>query len=704
MMGAMAAGDMALPQLRDELTLHPGASAPDGAPTWTLHDPLRNQFYRLSWPAFEVLSRWHLGAPQAVADAVSAETTLEMDEDDVMGVVEFLARGQLLKSTTAADNARLLAMRDAMKSSWATWLLHHYLFFRVPLVRPDALLSQMLPWVAWLGSRRFRLATILALLIGLVLVGRQWESFATTFVDHFSLTGLAAFGIALGVAKIIHEMGHALVAKSFGCRVPTMGVAFLVMMPMLYTDVNEAWKLTDRRQKLLVGGAGIIAELTLAAWATLAWGLLPEGTARAMAFTLAATTWISSLAINLSPFMRFDGYFLAMDALDVPNLHPRSFALARWHLREVLFRLGEPVPEHLPSRTRLGLIAFGWAVWIYRLTLFLGIAALVYHFFIKIVGVFLFVVEIGWFVVKPIAAEMAEWAKRWDGIKISRRSRLTFGLLIALILLAVVPWSGRVSAPAILKAAEHVQLYAPSPAILTALEATEGQAVSAGTTLARLENPDLAARLEQTGRRIGVLKYEMSSMGIDDTFRSRAQSIAKELEAALAEQAGLVAELRRLDLTASMDGVVTDLSPNLQPGQWINGKEPILGLRRGAVLEAYVTEEDLPRIQTGAKASFIPESAGTARPATIATIDRMAVRSLTEPELAVPFGGTIPARIDRQSLIPDASIYRVRLLLVEAGETPVPQRGEVHMQGERRSALGRALRAVAAVLIREWGA
>ncbi len=704
MMGAIAAGDMALPQLRDELTLHPGAAAPDGAPTWTLHDPLRNQFYRLTWAAFEVLSRWHLGAPQAVADAVSLETTLDMDEDDVMGVVEFLARGQLLKPATAADNARLLAMRDAMKSSWATWLLHHYLFFRVPLVRPDALLSQMLPWVAWLGSRRFRLVTIVALLIGLVLVGRQWESFATTFVDHFSLTGLAAFGIALGLAKIIHELGHALVAKSFGCRVPTMGAAFLVMMPVLYTDVNEAWKLTDRRQKLLVGGAGIIAELTLAAWATLAWGLLPDGTARAMAFTLAATTWISSLAINLSPFMRFDGYFLAMDALDVPNLHPRSFALARWHLREVLFKLGEPVPEHLPPRTRLGLIAFGWAVWIYRLTLFLGIAALVYHFFIKIVGVFLFAVEIGWFVFKPIAAEMAEWTKRWEAVKLSRRSRLTFGLLAGLVLLAVVPWSGRVSAPAILKAAEHVQLYAPSPAILAGLEVAEGQAVAAGTVLARLENPDLAARLEQTGRRIGVLKYELSSIGVDDTFRSRAQSIAKELETALAEQAGLSAEIRRLGLTASMDGIVTDLTPNLQPGQWINGKESLLALRQGSVLEAYVTEEDLPRIVTGARASFIPEGAANARAATITTIDRMAVKSMTEPALAVPFGGAIPARIDRQSLIPDVSIYRVRLSLNETGETSVIQRGKVHIEGERRSALGRALRAVAAVLIREWGA
>ncbi|CDL01234.1 putative peptidase family M50 (fragment) [Magnetospirillum gryphiswaldense MSR-1 v2] len=212
----------------------------------------------------------------------------------VLGSVPAL--GQELRAQLK-DVDRLLALRDAAKTSWLTWALHHYLFFRIPLVRPDAWLSRALPLVAWMGSRAFRLCTLAALLLGLLMVGRQWDRFAATFVDHFSLSGLAAFGIALGFAKMAHELGHALVAKSYGCRVPTMGVAFLVLWPMLYTDVNDAWKLTDRRQRLMVGAAGILAEMTIAAWAVLAWGLLPEGTAKGMAFTLAVTTLFSSLAL-----------------------------------------------------------------------------------------------------------------------------------------------------------------------------------------------------------------------------------------------------------------------------------------------------------------------------------------------------------------------------------------------------------------------
>src|SRR5690606_28730458 len=107
-----------------------------------------------------------------------------------------------------------------------------------------------------------------------------------------------------------------------------------------------------------------------------------------------------TLLINVSPFMRFDGYFILMDWLGFANLHGRSFALARWHLRKVLLGWRDPVPEAFAPRQQLSLILFAWATWLYRLVLFLGIAVLVYQFFIKLVGIFLFLVEIAWFVAK----------------------------------------------------------------------------------------------------------------------------------------------------------------------------------------------------------------------------------------------------------------------------------------------------------------
>ena len=187
--------------------------------------------------------------------------------------------------------------------------------------------------------------------------------------------------------KVIHEMGHALTAKRYGCRVPSMGIALLVLWPVLYTDVTETWKLVSRRQRLAVGLAGVTAELVFAVFATLAWSFLPDGPVRGAAFILATTSWIATLLLNLSPFMRFDGYFVLSDWLEMPNLHARAFAIARWWLRERLFGLGEPPPEELPPGRRRFLIVFSFATWFYRVTVFLGIAVLVYHFAIKALGI-----------------------------------------------------------------------------------------------------------------------------------------------------------------------------------------------------------------------------------------------------------------------------------------------------------------------------
>lgn len=369
---------MALPRLREELDLLPGPSLGDGQPSWTLHDPARNQYLRIDWPTFEILSRWSLDDADAVAAAVSVDTTLKIGASDVMQVAQFLIDNQLAQPS-GPDSARKLAEGlEKRQGSPLKWLLHHYLFFRIPLWHPDAWLDRWQLVAARVSSRGFLTLTLFVLLFGLSQVARQWDLFVASLVDTFSGTGLAAYGFALVAVKVLHELGHAFTAKRFGCRVPAMGVAFLVMWPMAYTDTNDAWRLTNRWQRLQVAAAGIGTELLLAAWATAAWALLPDGAWRSAAFVLATTSWIASLAINASPFMRFDGYFILSDWLDMPNLHQRSFALARWKLREWLFALGDPSPEHFSPKRTTGLIAFAWATWLYRLVVFIGIALLVY--------------------------------------------------------------------------------------------------------------------------------------------------------------------------------------------------------------------------------------------------------------------------------------------------------------------------------------
>jgi len=280
---------MALPLLREELDLLAGPALADGQPSWTLHDPVRNQFFRIDWPTFEILSRWSLDDPQAIAESVAESTTLQLSASDVEQVARFLLENQLVQPQ-GSDSARKLAARlEQIQGSAFKWLLHHYLFFRIPLWRPDAWLGRWLGVAQLFYSRTFLALTLLALGLGLYHVMRQWDVFTASLVDTFSLSGLASYGVALVAVKFLHELGHAFTAKRLGCRVPTMGVAFLVLWPVAYTDTNETWRLTSRWQRLQVACAGIATELAVAAWATLAWGLLPDGEWRSAAFVLATT-------------------------------------------------------------------------------------------------------------------------------------------------------------------------------------------------------------------------------------------------------------------------------------------------------------------------------------------------------------------------------------------------------------------------------
>ncbi|MBY0240468.1 MAG: HlyD family efflux transporter periplasmic adaptor subunit [Burkholderiaceae bacterium] len=695
-----------LPPLREELAIAAGPRLADGQPSWTLHDPVRNLFFQIDWPNFELLSRWHLRDPRALLAQTGRETTLHLDGAALDDLLRFLNENQLLQP--APGMAPLLAdARRKRRGSWAQWLLHNYLFLRIPLFKPDRWLAWLLPHVAFLLTRNFLRWTVLAGLTGLVCVYREWERFSSTLMDTLTWQGMLAYGVAIVFAKACHELGHALTAKHYGCRVPTMGVAFLVLFPMAYTDTNEAWKLPRHTQRLAIAGAGIATELAIAAWATLAWAWLPEGAPRQMAFLLSTTTWISTLAINASPFMRFDGYFLLSDWLGMPNLHSRAFALARWDLRERMFALNEPVPEHFPRHRHNSLILFAWGVWLYRLVLFLGIAALVYHFFIKAVGILLFAVEIGWFIALPLMHELQAWRTRWPAIKAGRRARRSLLLVALLGALCLVPWPGRIFGAGLLQPREQMTLYAPPRAMLEAAPPPDGSRMAAGQPLLRMTSPDLDLRNAATGARAGTLSWQSAAAGLDAGMRKDWQVLDEKLAYARAEQSTVQADAGRYAPLAPYAGTLVDADPDLRPGDWLKNQEPLGELisdERWHVV-TYVDEDDVQRVRQGDRGLFIADGlAGPAVRLTVAAIDRDASRTLNEPELAALFGGHVLVHEKNGLFYPDRAVYRV-VLEVE-GEKPVALRvlrGRIAIAGAWEAPALRYVRSALAVVWREAG-
>lgn len=699
---------MGMPLIREEIALYPGPALKDGQPSWTLHDPVRNQFFRIDWQGFEILSRWYLDNPSAIIDAINVETTLKPELGDVEILHRFLLENQLLRPTGEEHIKHMTSRLRLMRGSWSQWLLHHYLFFRLALVKPDRWLSGSLQYGQFFFSTFFFRLSLLALLIGVIEVSRDWEHFQSSFVDMMSLQGLCAYGIALFFVKILHELGHAFTAKRYGCRIPTMGVAFLVLWPVAYTDTNEVWKLHSRKQRFTVAAAGVLTELTVAVWATLLWVILPEGSLKSMAFVLSTSTWVSSVLINISPFMRFDGYFLLSDSLDMPNLHARSFAMAKWHLRENLFALGDAPPEFFSKRFTFFLVIFAYATWLYRLVLFLGIAVLVYTFFIKALGIFLFAVEIAWFVVLPIWREMKIWSQLLPLIQ--RRSRVRRNLILMLILVALffIPWPARIVTSGLLKPSRSLVLYAPMGAQLVNLPWHEGDRIPATANILTLASPELKMRWERAKARLQRTQWQAESGGVDDIQRSNMQVIQQEFAVAKAELEQIEADLQLYSPIAPFAGTLRDLDPDLRIGTWLSTHEKIATLVADDEwqIETYLDEDDVRRIRIGDQAMFMLDGdVSKTLPLTVKFVDKDATHVLPNGILTLPAGGSVAVREKRGQLIPERASYRIVLSVNGDARTMsgASWRGQVIIRAEWQVPALRYLRAFFVLLWRELG-
>jgi putative peptide zinc metalloprotease protein len=690
-----------LPALRQDLSLHDGPGAQDGAPTWVLHDPAANRFYALSWSAFEILSRWPLRDPAAVLAAVNHQTTLQVDEEDLSSLVEFLMQHNLLDADSPTDSARLHTAARAGKLSIPQWLLKNYLFLRVPLFRPAHVLERWAPWVAWAYDPRFWVGIGVTALVGICLASRQWGSFIGTFSQYKNFSGIVAVAAALTLAKVLHEFGHAFTAQRYGCRVSTMGVAFLVMLPVLYTDTNEAWKLADKNKRLKIAAAGVLAELALAAVATVVWSFLPDGPVRAGVFLLASTTWILTLAVNASPFMRFDGYFLLCDWLDMPNLHSRAFAMGRWWLRELLFGWDEPAPEQFKRGRRAFLVAFAWITWAYRLGLFLGIAYLVYDAVFKLLGIVLLFVELGWFIALPIYHELQAWWERradleWNPATI--RSLVAAGVVLVLLF---VPLERDVRAPAVLGADQSQVLFAVAAARVVAAPVVSGTAVKPGEVLVRLDSPDLLHKLAVAEVHVRSMRAQLDRQPFNDKLMQEGAALRQRWAAALADVAGLEAQVDQLTVRAPFAGHAVDVNESLVPGTWVALHEKLLQVTgsNDAKGEMLVRESDLSRLSppqaSAQKAIFVAERGERQRISChLGAVDRINLSALDSPYLASTYGGAVRVQPDAAgALVPTETLFRARLNDCRTGAAPLQElRGTAHIVGDPMSVAGMLLR------------
>jgi putative peptide zinc metalloprotease protein len=697
-----------LPRLHPLVKIFKG---PDhkGEPSWILYHPISHQHFQISWLESEILARLsHVKTEQDLLDALKSEKNISLSPQDLNEFFLSLYKNGLLETRHSHT-----AFEEKKRDSFWYKLIHHYLFFTVPLFKPDFFLRQTFPYIKFFFEKPFIFLMLSIFGASLLYTLPRSEEFFATFTNLLSLEGLAIGFLALTCVKIIHEFAHAYTATKYNVRVPHMGVAFMVLTPVLYTETTASWQLQSQKQRFHIGLAGIVAELCLAGLFLILWNISENGTLlHSLSFTVVAISLVGSLLINLNPLMRFDGYYMLCDATGLDNLQYRATAFARWKLRHFLFGLKDPEPEQQTSDVRKFLIGFGFALIVYRFFLFLGIALLVYHLFFKPLGLILMIIELAWFIGKPILSELKIWSERRQDILAQKRGRFVGMVVAALILLSFVPLPQTLILPAI-QHQNASSIFAPVSGKILHVSVEENQVVQKGDTLFILS----AANLEQEQR-----KAEQELKNYQDLY-ARTQSnpelrnpqtihLEDKIKIAQKKRDVLSQQTDRLTVTAPQAGRVRDLSILTRKDNYINNTTLLLRVvaeDKNFTIDAYADTSQLPQLKPQQKAEFLADTSLTSStPITLQTIQETPSASLEWPELASQFKGSIATKSTEKSkdLVPLRSVYKIRFQADHPNKGQKPTlivRGIVRVSGHHQSLMGRWISKIHSILIAELG-
>ncbi len=696
-----------LPHLRPDLQFLNAPNAFDGSPAWTLYDPVSNRFFRIGVLVYTMLTNWSLGNSEQLIRQITQTSAFELTAADVIELIDFLHKNQLtIQSHTQQSSAYLAQHKKYNDGRWLRYL-NQYLFFRVPLFHPDAFLNRTYPAI-----KRFCTAFTLYTLIfigisGIYFVSKQWDIFINTFLHFFTLEGAFLFAVALIGTKTLHEFGHAYVAKHYGCRVPSMGVAFMVMMPMLYTDMTDTWRLQSKKHRIHIAAAGMINELLLAGVCLLLWSFLPDGVLRSICFIIATTSLIGSLIINITPFMRFDGYYILSDYWGIDNLQQRSFQLAKWKLRQLLFGTFEEKPETVYPELESKMIWYAWFTWIYRLVLFLGIALLVYHFFFKLLGIILFFVEIIMLILMPVFKEMKYWWQLRNKIRQKTRLRFWAIFLLGATGLLFFPWNSHIYIPGVLTSSTYTSIYPSEPAQIISIDAKRGKKVEKDQILMILKSPLLEQEINLTRNQLQFYKLRALRAVTNSRDKDDLTVIMEQIAAEASKLEGLTKRQAKLTLRAPFAGVVAEMDDSLHINQWINDDNPVFFIidPDAAEIKGAAPAIAISRIDEKQNAIFYPEDPMLPKlTASIYRIDRGNIKTLELPYLASHYGGDIAVKIHHNgNLVPETAAYTILLNNVSSKVPQQEIRGKISLKGEPVSFAKRIYEFLVSAIIRESG-
>lgn len=615
---------------------------------YVIQDQTGGKFHRLSPAAYALLQG--MDGTQTVqalwerANSSSAEDACTQNE--VVDLLVQLHAADLLQADTTPDSAALLARYR--KKRWTT--IKQYLLnpmsLKLPLLDPDEWLSRCAPYLAWCFSGWGGLLWLAVVLPALLLAAQNWSALTHNLSDQvLSSSNLLVMAFVFPAVKLLHELGHAFATKVWGGVVHEMGLMFLVFAPVPYVEASSSSSFPSKYRRATVAAAGMLVELFLAALALYVWLLTEPGVVRAIAFNVMVVAGVSTLVVNGNPLLRYDGYYILTDLIELPNLAQRGQKYLAYLWDRYVFGVHDLTPPMETASEKRWLFWYTPLAWCYRVFVTLSIILFIAGEFF-IFGVLLAL----WGLVTLIGTPLwkaYQHVVRSPGLQRRRRQavRLSLGLVIAVVAIGfVVPVPLHTRAEGVVWLPDQAIVRAGGNGFFQRWLVRPGQPVHKGEPLFLLADRGLVAELAVQRAKVAEAEARYRAEQFADPVKAVVSG--RQVEQEQAVLAKLEERAAKLVGHAETDGVLVAPEAQDRPGQYAK-KGELIGyvLERKALLARVVVPQDdidLVRSRFYAAELRLADSIAQRHSARLVRYAGGGVEELPTAALGVQGGGVIP--------------------------------------------------------------
>lgn len=701
----------------------------EGRTYYLIKDPVGLKYFRFQEEEYRILDLLDgRRSLQEIKDVFEAEfIPQKITLEELQQFIGRLHESGLVVSESEGQGAKLLDRAEKRRKKQLISTLSNVLYIKLPGFDPEPVLRWLHPRMKWIYTPAALCGAITLALSALTLVLINFQEFQgrpemESFHSFFNMRNIVWLWIAMGMTKIIHEFGHGLTCTHFGGECHEMGMLFLVLSPALYCNVSDAWTMPNKWHRIAISVAGIYVEVVLASIATFIWWYSAPGLLHNIAFSTMFVCSVNTVLLNANPLMRFDGYYVLSDLLEIPNLRAKANQLLQRTAGEVCLGLEMPHDPFMPKARQGWFITFAIASWFYRWFVTFGILLFLYSFLkpykLGAISALMATGIVVMMFVMPLV-KMVKFIFTPGRLEMVKKLRATITAIVAASLLVGFLF---IKVPKRTTAVFTVQLRDAAPVFvkvagkLEEVNVVPGQKVNKNDVLAKLENMEYGL---QRGSLLRLASHQRSAMRTygklgaveKGEFPAMQEAAEDQLESATEQLASLDEQIADLTILAPRDGVVYPPEIVAEPAlrekyetlpQWHGS--PLDEQNRGTYLSAgmpfcyigdpkekeavlVIDQSEIEFVRVGYKALIkleaFPEKTYEVK---IEEISQREVES-SPRQLSNSLGGELATKQDSSGrMTPMASSYQARVSLVEDAELLIPgMKGRARIEAPPRT-------------------